>query len=109
MKARIAEFQEGLDKFCENESWRMIYESAPDGAKEEMELEFFDNWRRMIGKPLDEEEFLKYSDLCKTPLKVEDLEFQLTFAKDARLASLIKKQIEELKSQGERHGNLRRD
>lgn len=51
MKAMIAESQEGFDKFCENESWRMIYESAPDGAK------------------------------------------------DARLASLIKKQIEELKSQ----------
>ena len=100
MKARIPEFQEGLDKFCENESWRMIYESAPDGAKEKLELKFFDNWMEMIGKPLSDEEFLKYTDLCKTPMKVEDLEFQLTFAKDPRHVALLKKRIEELKRKG---------
>ncbi len=100
MKARIPEFQEGVDEFCENESWRMIYESAPDGSKDKFELKFFDNWREMIGKPLSDDEFLKYSELCKTPMKVEDYEFQLTFAKDQRYVALLKKRIEELKKQG---------
>ena len=34
MKAINERLQEGLDHFMKNETWRAIYEDAPDGAKE---------------------------------------------------------------------------
>ena len=95
MKARIPQFQEGLDFVCQNEGWRKIYENAPDGAKEELELKFYDQWRNSIGQPLSEEDYLRLGDLCATPLKKADWEYELTFAKDPRHIAFIKKQIAE--------------
>ena len=95
MKARIQQFQEGLDFFCKNESWKKIYEDAPDGAKEELELKFFDQWRESVGKPLSEEEYLEFGELCKTPMKKTDWEYELMFAKDPRQIAFLKKQIAE--------------
>lgn len=97
MKARIPEFQEGLDFFCKNESWKKIYEDAPNGEKEELELKFFDQWRESIGQPLNEDEYLKYGELCKTPMGKADWEYALIFAKDPRQIAFIKKQIAETK------------
>lgn len=94
MKARIPQFQEGLDFVCKNESWKKIYEGAPDGEKEQLELQFFDQWRESIGEPLDEDEYLKFGELCTTPLKKCDWEYELIFAKDPRQVAFIKKQIE---------------
>lgn len=97
MKARIPQFQEGLDFVCKNESWKQIYENAPDGEKEQLELQFFDQWRENTGKPLSEDEYLKFGELCKTPLKKADWEYELTFAKDPRQVAFIKKQIADAK------------
>ena len=97
MKARIPQFQEGLDFFCENESWASIYNGAPDGEKEERELKFYDQWRESIGKPLTEEEYLKLGDLCVTPKKKADWEYALKFAKDAREIEFYKKCLAEAK------------
>lgn len=93
MKARIKQFQDGLDFVCKNESWKQIYENAPDGEKEQLELQFFDQWHDSIGKPLTEEEYLKFGELCKTPLKKADWEYELMFSKDPRQIAFIKKQI----------------
>ena len=41
MKAINERLQEGLDHFMKNKSWRAIYEDAPIGAKEELELNFW--------------------------------------------------------------------
>ena len=91
MKARIPQFQEGLDFVCQNESWRQIYEGAPDGEKEDLELQFYDQWRASVGKPLEEEEYLKLSELCKTPMKKADWEYALMFVKDARQKAFYEK------------------
>ena len=93
MKARIPQFQEGLDFFCENESWAAIYNGAPDGEKEELELKFYAQWRDSIGKPLTEEEYLKLGDLCVTPKKKADWEYALMFAKDPRQVAFYRKCI----------------
>lgn len=93
MKARIPQFQEGLDYVCKNESWKQIYENAPDGEKEQLELQFYDQWRESEGKPLGKDEYLKLGELCKTPLKKADWEYELMFAKDPRQIAFIKKQI----------------
>ena len=95
MKARIPQFQEGLDFFCKNESWKKIYEGAPDGAKEELELKFFDQWRESVGKPLSEDEYLEFGELSKSPMKKADWEYELMFAKDQRQIAFLKKQIAE--------------
>lgn len=92
MKAKIPQFQDGLDFFCKNESWKKIYEGAPNGEKENLELMFFDQWRESVGKPLSEDEYLKFGELCKTPMKKVDWEYALTFAKDPRQIAFIKKQ-----------------
>lgn len=93
MKARIPKFQESLDFFCKNESWKKIYEDAPNGAKEDLELKFYDQWRQSIGQPLNEDEYLKLGELCTTPLKKVDWEYELMFAKDPREVAFIKEQI----------------
>ena len=93
MTARIPQFQEGLDFVCKNEGWRQIYENAPNGEKEQLELQFFDQWRESVGKPLSEDEYLKFGELCKTPMKKEDWEYELIYAKDPRQIAFIKKQI----------------
>ena len=95
MKARIPQFQEGLDFFCENESWASIYNGAPDGEKEELELQFYDQWRESIGKPLEEDEYLTLVELCKTPMKKADWEYALMFVKDARQKAFYEKCLAE--------------
>lgn len=97
MKARISQFQEGLDFVCRNEGWKKIYENAPDGEKEQLELQFFDQWRESIGEPLDEDEYLKFGELCLTPLTKIDWEYELHFAKDPRYAAFLKRCIAEAK------------
>lgn len=40
MKAQIEKYQKALDTFLENDYWKQLYESAPDGAKGWLEAEF---------------------------------------------------------------------
>ena len=84
MKARIPEFQEALDSFCQNESWKGIYSNAPDGEKEMLELKFYDQWCDNNGKSLSEDEYLAKAKLCTTPMRKADWKYALMFVKDAR-------------------------
>ena len=93
MKARIPEFQEGLDFFCKNESWAAIYKDAPDGEKERLELKFYDTLKDKQGNPLSQEEYLSAARLCKTPMKKADWRYALMFVKDARQKAYYEKRL----------------
>ena len=95
MKARIPQFQEGLDFFCKNESWRGIYEAAPIGAKESLEIQFYCALRDKQGNPVQTEELLELSRNRKTHLKRADWKYLLMFAKDPRQVAFYKRCIAE--------------
>ena len=93
MKARIPQFQEGLDKFYANEGWRDIYDAAPEGAKESLEFMFQNSLCANEGKALSPKELLSISRNRKTKLKKADWEYLLMFAKDPRQIAFYRKCI----------------
>lgn len=95
MKARIPQFQEGLDFFCKNESWKGIYDAAPEGAKESLEVMFQNSLCEEEGTPLSAEELLKIARNRTKPLRKKDYEYLLMFAKDPRQAAFYKRCIAE--------------
>ena len=93
MKAINEKYQEGLDRFLKNESWRLIYDGAPDGAKESLELQFFISVMTENGKPISNEELLGLIRDRKTNLTKKDYEYLLPLAKDPRLRAAYEKCI----------------
>lgn len=94
MNARIPKYQEALDFFCKNESWKHVYENAPNGAKECLEEQFFCSKRAIDGEPVSPDELLSMrKDVSRTPMKKEDWEYMMTFVKDARQKAYYKERI----------------
>ncbi len=94
MKAINERLQEGLDHFMKNESWRSIYEDAPDGAKEELELQFYNSYMVDQGKRLSSEEYLEIGRGFKNKKKKADYKYLLMFAKDPREKAAIQRAMD---------------
>lgn len=98
-KAKITEFQKGLDAFLKNDFWGEVYESAPDGAKMQLERQFwgsdimFQNNRTLN----DEEEALSkrmWEEKIRPALKKGDWEYLAKFSRDSRQKKWYKEQAE---------------
>ena len=94
MKAINERLQEGLDYFMENESWRSIYEKAPVGAKEELELQFYNSYMVDQGKRLSAEEYLEIARGFKNKKKKADYKYLLMFAKDPRHKAALQRAMD---------------
>ena len=95
MKAINDFCQRGLDRFYANEGWRTIYDNAPEGAKESLEIMFQSSLSAEEGRPLSSDEIVDISRARKTRLKRKDYEYLLPLAKDARQAAFYKSCIRE--------------
>ena len=84
MKAINERLQEGLDHFMKNETWRSIYEDAPIGATESLELKFYNSYKVGKGEELSTEEYLEIARGFKNKKKKADYKYLLMFAKDPR-------------------------
>ena len=93
MKAINERLQEGLDYFMENDTWRSIYEDAPDGAKEELELQFYNSYMVDQGKRLSAEEYLEIGRGFKNKKKA-DYKYLLMFAKDPRHKAALQRAMD---------------
>ena len=94
MKAINERLQEGLDHFMKNETWRSIYEDAPDGAKEELELQFYNSYMVDQGKRLSAEEYLEIGRGFKNKKKKADYKYLLMFAKDPRHKAALQRAMD---------------
>ena len=94
MKAINERLQEGLDHFMKNKSWRAIYEDAPVGAKEELELQFYDSYMDDQGKELSTEEYLEIGRGFKNKKKKADYKYLLMFAKDPRHKAALQRAMD---------------
>ena len=95
MKAINDLCQRGLDKFYANDGWKGIYDAAPEGAKESLEVMFQNSLCEEEGTPLSAEELLKIARNRTKPLRKKDYEYLLTFAKDPRQAAFYKRCVAE--------------
>ena len=94
MKAINERLQEGLDYFIENDTWRAIYEDAPDGAKEEFELQFYSSYKAGKGERLSTEEILEIGRGFKNKKKKADYKYLLMFAKDPREKAALQRAMD---------------
>ena len=94
MKAINERLQEGLNHFMENDTWRSIYEDAPDGAKEMFELQFYDSYMGDHGKELSTEEYLEIGRGFKNKMKKADYKYMLMFAKDTREKAALQRAMD---------------
>ena len=94
MKAINERLQEGLAHFMKNETWRAIYEDAPDGAKEELELQFYNSYMVDQGKRLSAEEYLEIGRGFKNKKKKADYKYLLMFAKDPRHKAALQRAMD---------------
>ena len=94
MKAINERLQEGLDYFMENDTWRSIYEDAPVGAKEELELQFYNSYMADQGKRLSAEEYLEIGRGFKNKKKKADYKYMLMFAKDPRHKAALQRAMD---------------
>ena len=94
MKAINERLQEGLDHFMKNKSWRSIYEDAPVGAKEELELKFYNSYKVGKGEVLSTEEYLEIGRGFKNKKKKADYKYLLMFAKDPRHKAALQRAMD---------------
>ena len=94
MKAINERLQEGLDYFIENDTWRAIYEDAPDGAKESLELQFYNSYKVGKGEELSTEEYLEIGRGFKNKKKKADYKYLLMFAKDPREKAALQRAMD---------------
>ena len=94
MKAINERLQEGLDHFMKNKSWRAIYEDAPIGAKEELELNFYNSYKAGKGEKLSTEEILEIGRGFKNKKKKADYKYMLMFAKDPREKAALQRAMD---------------
>ena len=94
MKAINERLQEGLDHFMKNETWRAIYEDAPIGAKEELELNFYNSYKAGKGEKLSTEEILEIGRGFKNKKKKADYKYLLMFAKDPREKAALQRAMD---------------
>lgn len=94
MKAINERLQEGLNHFMKNETWRSIYEDAPDGAKESLELQFYNSYMVDQGKKLSAEEYLEIGRGFKNKKKKADYKYLLMFAKDPRQKAALQRAMD---------------
>ena len=94
MKAINERLQEGLNHFMKNETWRSIYEDAPDGAKESLELQFYNSYMVDQGKKLSAEEYLEIGRGFKNKKKKADYKYLLMFAKDPRHKAALQRAMD---------------
>ena len=94
MKAINERLQEGLSHFMKNETWRSIYEDAPDGAKESLELQFYNSYMVDQGKKLSAEEYLEIGRGFKNKKKKADYKYLLMFAKDPRHKAALQRAMD---------------
>lgn len=97
MKALNELCQRGLDRFYANESWKSIYDAAPEGAKTFFEIKFQNSLCAEEGNTLTPEEVLTIARHIKIEMKREDYKYLLMFAKDPRYAAFLKRCIAEAK------------
>ena len=94
MKAINERLQEGLDYFIENDTWRSIYEDAPVGAKEELELKFYNSYKAGKGEKLSTEEILEIGRGFKNKMTKVDYKYLLMFAKDPREKAALQRAMD---------------
>ena len=94
MKAINERLQEGLNHFMKNETWRSIYEDAPDGAKESLELQFYNSYMVDQGKKLSAEEYLEIGRGFKNKKKKADYKYLLMFANDPRHKAALQRAMD---------------
>ena len=94
MKAINERLQEGLNHFMKNETWRSIYEDAPDGAKESLELQFYNSYMVDQGNRLSSEEYLEIGRGFKNKKKKADYKYLLMFAKDPRHKAALQRAMD---------------
>ena len=94
MKAINERLQEGLNHFMKNETWRSIYEDAPDGAKESLELQFYNSYMVDQGKKLSAEEYLEIGMGFKNKKKKADYKYLLMFTKDPRHKAALQRAMD---------------
>ena len=95
MKALNELCQRGLDRFYANESWKSIYDAAPEGAKAALEIRFQNSLCAEEGNPLSPEDILNLSRHRNIDMKKKDWEYLLMFAKDPRQIAFYKRCIAE--------------
>ncbi len=94
MKAINELYQEGLDGFCENGFWKGIYDAAPEGAKESLELQFYVSALAEKGVSVSPGEVMSFPRI--TRMKKSDWKYLLPFARHPAQRAYYERHLAEI-------------